>query len=55
MAQSIRSDCFKISRTEVGIYLEVVALFMQHGTFFCDESKARYNEMFVLTFYTLLI
>ena len=28
---------------------------MQHGTFFCDESKARYNEMFVLTFYTLLI
>ena len=32
-----------------------LALFMGLGTFFYDENKARYNEMLVLTFYTLLI
>ena len=51
--RSIRFDCLKISRKKVSLNLEVseLDLFMQFGTFFMSESKARYDEMFVLTLF----
>ena len=41
MARSIRSDCLKISRTEVGINLEVNWLCLCDLAHFYGESKAR--------------
>ena len=51
MARSIRFDCLKISQTEVGINLEVHAnwLCLCDLAHFYDKSKARKDEMFVLT------
>ena len=37
--RSIRFDCLKILRTEVGINLEVNWLFMRFGTFFMTKAK----------------
>ena len=48
--RSIRFDCLKISRKKSQFkFGGELVLFMQFGTFFMTESKARYDEMFVLT------
>ena len=51
IAQSIRFDCLKISWTEVGTILGINWIRLcDLAHFFYDESKARKDEMFVLTF-----